>query len=323
MTQPLLLFSAISIGAAFAGDALRITGPFTHDNLSIFLLHDKKPVAGKRYITLQEAMLQRKVVVHETGSVNQLAVENLSDDEIFIQSGDIVKGGKQDRVLKDDLILESKSGKVSIAAFCVEQGRWTKRGAESQTAFQASNDAVAAKSMKMAVRSMSDQREVWNEVAKNQSRLSEAIGMAAPAAASPSSYQLTLENKAVTEISSGYQKSLEKIVEGKPDVIGFVFSINGKINSAEIYASHDLFRRLWPKLIKAAAVEATSERGKPALEPVKTAAVKEFVEKSEAAPGNARNLTKRQQVITRDSTTGFAYESRDKDVVVHRSLVAK
>ena len=47
MTKTLLLFSAFSIGAASAGDALRITGPFTHDNLSIFLLHDKKPVSGK------------------------------------------------------------------------------------------------------------------------------------------------------------------------------------------------------------------------------------------------------------------------------------
>jgi hypothetical protein len=323
MTKSLLLFSALSIAAASAGDALRITGPFTHDNLSIFLLHDKKPVAGKRYLTLQEAMLQRKVVVHETGSVNQLEVENLSDDEIFIQSGDIVKGGKQDRVLKDDLILESKSGRVPLAAFCVEHGRWTKRGAESQAAFAGSNDAVAAKSMKMAVRATSNQQEVWNEVAKNQARLSEAIGVAAPASASPSSYQLTLENKAVKEISSGYQRSLEKIVDGKPDVVGFAFAINGKINSAEIYASNDLFKRLWPKLLKAAAVEATSERSKPVQAAAKTAEVKGFVEKSEAAPGNARNLSKRQQVITRDSATGFAYESRDKDVVVHRSLVAK
>ena len=98
---------------------------------------------------------------------------------------------------------------------------------------------------------------------------------------------------------------------------------NRSLNSAEIYATNDLFMRLWPKLIKAATIEATSERGRPAQAATKTAEVKEFVEKSEAAPGAARNLSKREQVITRDSATGFAYESRDKDVVVHRSLVAK
>jgi len=323
MTQTLLLLGALSIGAATAGDALRITGPFTHDNLSIFLLHDKKPVTGKRYITLQEAMMQRKVVVHETGSVNQLEVENLSDDEIFIQSGDIVKGGKQDRVLKDDLILESRSGKVPLAAFCVEHGRWTKRGAESTAAFEASNDSLAAKSMKMAVRAKSDQREVWDKVAENQSRLSAVLGASAPAAVSPSSYQLTLENKVLKDMSGEYQKSLERIIEGKPDVIGFVFAINGKINSAEMYASNDLFKRLWPKLIKAAAVEATSERGKSAQPAVTTAAVKGFVERTEAAQGTERTLSKREQVVTRDSKEGFAYESRDKGQVVHRSLVAK
>src|SRR5688572_10872684 len=78
----------------------RISGPAAHGNLSVFLIHGADEVGQENVLTLQEAMAQGILVVHETSSVNELAVENTSSDrDVFIQSGDIVKGGKQDRVL--------------------------------------------------------------------------------------------------------------------------------------------------------------------------------------------------------------------------------
>jgi hypothetical protein len=115
-----------------AGGGQRITGPFTHGNLSVFLIHGGGRASGRPLITLQEAMAQKKVVVHETGQVNELAVENVSADaDVYIQSGDIVKGGRQDRMISQDFIVPARSGKVPIASFCVEQGRWSRRGTES------------------------------------------------------------------------------------------------------------------------------------------------------------------------------------------------
>src|SRR5205814_5729749 len=99
---------------------------------SVYLLHGqsaKSSAAG--LLTLQEAMDQKKVVVYETGKVNELSIENTSSQDVYVQSGDIVKGGRQDRVLSTDLVLPPHSGKLSIAAFCVEHGRWTKRGNEA------------------------------------------------------------------------------------------------------------------------------------------------------------------------------------------------
>jgi ARG and Rhodanese-Phosphatase-superfamily-associated Protein domain len=97
--------------------------------------HGEDRIKGKVPLTLQEAIEQKKVIVHETENVNELAVENTTDQEIFIQSGDLVKGGKQDRLLVFDLILHPKSGKLPIAAFCVEAGRWQQRGSESREVF--------------------------------------------------------------------------------------------------------------------------------------------------------------------------------------------
>src|ERR1700722_5918813 len=141
----------------------RLSGPVTHDNLTILLIHGADK-STKSLLTLDEAIDQHKVVVYETRNVNELAVENVSNEDVFIESGDIVKGGAQDRTLKDDLILPSKSGKVSLNSFCVEHGRWTRRGSEDVRTFGEAHQAIASKELKMAVKMKQDQREVWNQV---------------------------------------------------------------------------------------------------------------------------------------------------------------
>jgi len=175
----------------------KITGPSTHENLAVYLIHGANRVSGKTYLTLQEALAQKKAVVRETGNVNQLSIENTSkDSDIYIQAGDIVKGGQQDRTLGTDLILESKS-KVPIASFCVEQGRWSKRGKESSQQFATTTDQVASKELKLAVKYKKAQGEVWDKVAEAQSKLSSNVGTPVAAPQSTSSPQLTLENDLV------------------------------------------------------------------------------------------------------------------------------
>src|SRR5262249_23631290 len=94
-------FAATALAAisppSFANDPsaadYRFSGPYTHGNLTIYMIHGKTGSTGKAPITLEEALQKGMVRVHETGSVNQLEVENLSGELVFIQSGDIVKGG--------------------------------------------------------------------------------------------------------------------------------------------------------------------------------------------------------------------------------------
>src|SRR5260370_12694843 len=132
---------------------LKLSGPYTHENLTIFLIHGNDRIKDKVFVTVQEAIEQKKVIVHETENVNELAVENVSpDQEVFIQSGDLVKGGKQDRLLAFDLIVPPKSGKMPVAAFCVEAGRWQQRGSASLAAFESSSAQVAGKDLKLATK---------------------------------------------------------------------------------------------------------------------------------------------------------------------------
>lgn len=154
-----------------AGD-YRVSGPYIHKNLAIFLIHGKNQIEGKNFLTLQEALERKRVVVYETKSVNELAIENVSNEDVYVQSGDIVKGGQQDRVLAVDLIVPPKSGKMPIAAFCVEQGRWSKRGSEQVAVFSSATEVVVTKDLKLAAKRSKSQGAVWENVTATQDKLS-------------------------------------------------------------------------------------------------------------------------------------------------------
>jgi hypothetical protein len=306
----------------------RISGPYTHNNLAVFLIHGKDKLAGKTFLTLQEALRQRKVVVYETKNVNELAIENLSrTEEVYVQSGDIVKGGQQDRMLGVDLVVPPRSGKMSIAAFCVEQGRWQKRGREESTHFSSANDRVATRELKLATNKTKSQGEVWNKVAEAQSKLSANVGRPVNAPISNSSFQLTLENRQVQENADAYIKALSHVADKHADVVGYAFAINGHINSADVYAASALFRKLWPSLLKASAVEAIAELQKGRkFDAVSAADVRAFLDDAEGGASTEKEVTRRVQMITRESKVNILFETRDRSAKgqwLHRSYIKK
>src|SRR5438477_11433610 len=163
------VFAALSLGLILAAAAYgqkndyRVSAPYTYKNLTIFLIHGKDESTKGNIITLQEAMERKLFAVYETGEVNELEVENLSKElDVFIQSGDIVKGGRQDRILAVSIIIPARSGRVKIDAFCLESGRWTKRGNEESGKFTSSNDRIVTKDLKIAANAARSQSDVWS-----------------------------------------------------------------------------------------------------------------------------------------------------------------
>ena len=100
-----LLCLAITAPTAHAAVGT-LSGPSTHQNLQVFLVHGDTQLERLHYATLSEALEKGLVVVTETGNVQELSIENRSKDlSVFLNAGDIVKGGRQDRTIRDDLIL--------------------------------------------------------------------------------------------------------------------------------------------------------------------------------------------------------------------------
>ena len=323
-----LLLTLVGIGSAAAQTgAYRISSPYSHKNLTIFLIHGKDENKKGNIMTLQEAMERKLFVVYETSNVNELEVENLSKElDVFIQSGDIVKGGKQDRVLAVSIIIPARSGRIKIEAFCVESGRWQKRGSEEAGKFTSSNDRIVTKDLKIAANASRSQQEVWAKVSEAQAQLGRNVGGSVADDNSASSLQLSLENKKVVANIDEYVKALASAPNGKDDVIGYAFAINGKINSADIYVSNALFKKVWPKNLKATATEAVAEsRGVRLANPVKAGEVSGLINDSERAKSKERSVGPSASLVTREDKDNVMVESRDRksDTVIHKTYVKK
>jgi hypothetical protein len=307
--------------------AFTLSGPYTHDNLTVYLIHGKDRIDLTKYLTLQEALEQKKVVVHETGNVNELSIENVSAVPVYVQSGDIVKGGRQDRTIASDFICPPHSGKMPIDAFCVEHGRWQQRGGESPGQFASSNAALSSRELKLAAKQAGSQQEVWKEAANAQAKLSSNVGADVKDKQSQSSYQLSLENKQLQATTEAYIKELNGIVESKDDVIGYAFAINGRINSADVYAASGLFRKMWPKLIRSAAVEAIAEYQKDKkFEPVTADAVRAFLADAEAGKKSVKPAGDKLDLVTEDGKAAVLFETQDKENKgewLHRNYIRK
>jgi len=324
----LFLTCVLSSGAQVQSEP-QISGPYTHDNLAVFLI---RADVGARtsvahYLTLQQAMEQKKVRVYETQQVNQLAVENLSDEPVFIQDGDIVKGGAQDRMMSNDFILPPKSGRRPVAAFCVERGRWSKRGTESVASFESS--AMQAP-LRFEARTMWNQMSVWGAIEELQEALAAHLHKTGPkglaevrALASPTSLALTQSSKPVEESVRSYAEALGSIGRGKTGVIGFAFAVNGEVKSADLYASPELFAAMWPKLLSASAVEALQHRDARKVALVPAAQVAGFLRDAGKGKQSTTDVDHRVKLIKVETGKQMLLESWDGANWVHRSVVSK
>jgi hypothetical protein len=325
------VWSALSLSALLAAGAappapLHISGPYVYENLDVYLVHGRDRLAGRKLLPLARALSQQKVIIRETGSVSQLTIENLSDEEVYVQAGEIVKGGRQDRVLSTDLVLPPRSGRLGVGSFCVESGRWQKRGTEAADRFTSSESTLAHKELKLA-NQRGEQGQVWSSVTHVQQKLAANLHGEVRGAESASSLQLTLENERVRKGVEGYVHALVPLLAAHPDALGYVFAIGGELNSAELYASPALFRELWPKLVRASAVEAVAERtdGAPHTPPG-LEAVRAFLDEADAGAVHAKPALAGTRSVGHETASRVVIETQEttrQNAWLHRSYLKK
>jgi hypothetical protein len=339
----LLSFWLPQCGAAHAETdnpgGYRLSDPVVHGNLAIYFVYGKSR-SGPIPLTLQEALARKVVTVRETGQVNELQVENIGDEEIFIQSGDIVKGGRQDRVLSVSMMLPPHSGAIPIDSFCVESGRWSARGGEDARLFSSAAAALPSRSAKLEMADAltkrpegtdatvgARQREIWKNVAKIQEKLSANLGASVVAPRSQTSLQLTLENNHLAGEQAEYIATLQPRGEQDDDIVGYAFAVNGKINSADIYPSNGLFRKMWPKLLRASVTEAIGERAADNAPAPPTAAVSGFISSADNARAVEAKAGEQANIRMRESAKAMVLEARPADAPaaswMYRSYIAK
>lgn len=343
-------FAAIGAagGPAFADPNQRISGPHVHENLAVYFVHGTS-AGGPVPLSLAEALAKDRVQVIETGRVNELQIENTGDEEIFVQAGDMVKGGKQDRVVTVSFVLPPKSGLVPIASFCVEQGRWSARGAEDHARFTSATQAMPSRKALVIMATppsaapdgprpagerpaqrggdtATKQQQVWESVAKMQTDLSAGLNARVASPQSATSLQLSLEHAKLKEAQTAYVAALEAQGGKEADVVGYIVAINGKTVSANIYPSNGLFRKMWGKQLAAVVTEAIGERADAApVAPAPTpAAAQGFLAAAEKGKAQERETAARMRQETRDSDGALYNETRGTGGRwLHKNYLAK
>jgi hypothetical protein len=175
--------------------------------------------------------------------------------------------------------------------------------------------------MKVVVGVKQDQAEVWRQVAETQRGLALSTAETVTVSASASSLPLTLQSPPVEDATKRYIKALRRIPEGRSDVVGLVSAVNGEINSADIYSSPELFAAMWPKLLKASAVEALRLKRKDPSPAIQAAEVGAFLREAERGTEQKIDVDRRITLVRRENGREITMESRDQQGWIHRSVI--
>jgi hypothetical protein len=276
----------------------RLLDPVSYENVTIFPVVSSSSQDTSACLTLDEGLSSGEVIVSEQGavglvrtrdgrpvslspqynggaSVNQLMLVNRSKRPLLLLAGELVSGGKQDRIIGKDRIVPVGSEPLPLDVFCVEHGRWT--GASSQ--FGAAKTIVHPSVREQAAVAQ-DQNEVWDAVRSG------TLAKAAPASAAgmpaPPPPPLSSENIEATILTAAPTQSYAKIYERSrvgasvddfveelqrrfnratvglkgERVVGVVVAYGGDVAWSDIFASGELFEHYWSKLLRSYAVEA-------------------------------------------------------------------
>jgi hypothetical protein len=298
----------------------RLLDPISYENLTVFPVVSSSERDTGEFLTLEEGLSRGDVVVQEQGtetmlrdrdggpvrpvsggaSVNQLVLINRSKRPLLLLAGELVSGGKQDRVIAKDRIVVPGGDPLPLDVFCVEHGRWSAGSTFTNSA------TIVHPSVREQAALAQRQTDVWASVTAGSTapraaaapapQVSvEAIGGALETEAPTQSYQKIYSSRrvapSVEAMVNEVQRRFRKETAGLKGehVVGVVIAYGGEVAWSDIFASGQLFDQYWGKLLRSYAVEAVA---RPTLrEKASTGDAEEFLqrlkghEKTESEPG--------------------------------------
>ena len=265
----------------------RLLDPVTYENISIFPVVTSSTQDTSPFLTLDEGLSSGEVIVNEQGaaslartrdgrpapqyntgaSVNQLVLINRGKRPLLLLAGELVSGGKQDRIIAKDRIVAPGAEPLPLDVFCVEHGRWS-----SGSQFAASKTIVHPSVREQAAVKQS-QTDVWAAVTAGSTaeaapaspraslsadNLSSVMREEAPTQSYDKIYKSKRVGGSVDNFVEVVQKRFAKATSGLKGehLVGVVVAYGGEVAWSDIFASNDLFDRYWSKLLRSYAVEA-------------------------------------------------------------------
>ena len=296
----------VRAGETKAGGPYQVLAPIRNGNLTIFPVVAESTHDTGQFLTLDEGLRSGEVVVTEAGNagplvrprpghqiwnesprrgaqVNQLVLINNSKRPLLLLAGEIVTGGKQDRVIGKDRLVPAESDPVDLSVFCVEPERWVARSEKFGAPMAMVQPSVRGKAM-----ADKDQGKVWEQVGNARHSMAEVVTLESGAtAAAPiresSSYASAVDNQAVKHqldsVAAPLQQEYQSVTRQlrEKHAVGVVVAVHGQLIWADVFASTSLLEKYWPKLVRSYAAEIFSEQKGSAAVDVRAA--QEFVDR--------------------------------------------
>lgn len=272
----LVLFAIPACAGQGDNGPYKVLPAIVRSNLAIFPV-----VAGHTYdtsklMTLDEGIRVGQVTITEAGSdvglirpgqvmpvrrqgaeVNRLVLYNNSSKPLLLLAGEIVTGGKQDRVIGSDRIIPPNTGPIDLSVFCVEPGRWVGQSAK----FGSMGVQMAQPSVRTPAMAERNQMQVWDNVRSSNARMASSLSSVdAAAIAGTSSYAKVFESAPVKKMVAEYggtesEQAILRELRSK-GAVGVVVAVNGRVLWADVFASTELLAKYWPKLMRSYVAEA-------------------------------------------------------------------
>jgi hypothetical protein len=280
------LLSACAVaGGPVESGGYKVLPPIVRGNLALFPVVAGHSNDTSQLLTLDEGIRGGQVTVTEAGDerglvrpgqyvaprggaqVNSLVLTNNSSRPLLLLAGEIVTGGKQDRIIGADRIVPPDSGPIDLGVFCVEPGRWVA----SSMSFGSMGAQMAQPSVRTPAMAEHNQVQVWDSVRAANAKVANSVSAGAPdiggsLVAHPASIPATTSYAKVFE-SAPVEKAVAQYggMAGEHEIlrelrekgaVGVVVAINGQVVWADAFASTDLLSRYWPKLMHSYVAEA-------------------------------------------------------------------
>lgn len=223
--------------------------------------------SGRPIISLSEALKLGYVKISERGTastenVHYLRINNSSDTAVFIASGEVITGGRQDRMVTKDTVLAPTGRDQYIDVMCVEEGRWSKK--EKQFGYY----GYANPSLRKVLDQSRNQVLVWKEIFGQL----EGSAIRSPTLAYAARKQ---DKKYLLQEIEYFRFFYDKIIKDST-VTGFVCVSGDKVIGMDVFSGNNLFREELESLLRG-YIEEAIVRGSPVT--ARDTTVKKYLDK--------------------------------------------
>lgn len=237
---------------------------WTYQNLQIIPIRFKgqgnvgfyRQMLPNQFITLAEGMKTGKVKVKEfvakgDADVHILSVENNSNKTILINSGELLEGGKQDRVIGETKLIPPGKEEQYVTVYCIEERRWSRK---PKTFSHSGNmDMDLRKTLDLSQK----QAEIWKAIAQslNEQKIK-----------SSTTQYLQLDRN-IGKADSAYKKYFNsQLARTDSAFAGFLAVSGNRILGTEIFVTPTLFNNAWESMLASFCRSAITKGGIPSVD---------------------------------------------------------